>query len=185
MLVDACHSSCSNIPAKSSARVRRLRAVSAGVWPFGYWPAPVWEPRKQWSSPAGRFAVRVGPVAGTIFVANARADAQGAGGTGPGPVTVDRPVATGDIGPAAVIARRVDGQAVSPLTSGRPVGGPTRRAQLSTTAGVELSKATPVVTVTIFYDAGGLAVDSAGDLWAGSGTRVVLLARSQLVHRNW
>jgi hypothetical protein len=50
-----------------------------------------------------------GPAPGTIFVANAGAGAQGAGGTGRGSVTLYRPGATGNERPETVITKGIDG----------------------------------------------------------------------------
>lgn len=122
-----------------------------------------------------------GPVAGAIFVANAGANAQGAGGTGPGSITVYRPGATGDARPETVITKGVDGPGGMAVdASGNLWVANEATGKVTEYGRAALAKASPVPTVTISVGVGGLAFDPAGDLWGDNGTTVVKLAKSEL-----
>jgi len=123
-----------------------------------------------------------GPVAGTIFVANAGADGNGSGGTGPGSITLYRPGATGDVRPETVITKGVNGPgSVAVDSTGDLWVANNETGTVVEYSRAELAKASPAPTVTISYGgAGGLAFDPSGDLWADNGTTVVEFTKTQL-----
>ena len=121
-----------------------------------------------------------GLVAGTIFVANAGANAEGAGGTGPGSITLYRPDATGDVRPETVITKGIDGPGGVAVDSSGDLWVANEAGHVVEYSRAELAKASPVPTVTIHYGAGGLAFDPSGDLWVINGTDVAEFTKAQI-----
>ena len=137
---------------------------------------------------------RAGPAPGTIFIANAGADAFAAAGTGPGSVTLYRPGARGNARPEAVLTVGIDGPAgVATDSSGDlwVANDDSVSAQFADVPGTvveygksELADASPVPTVTIKVPHSPLeiAFDPSGDLWLDyrQANTVVELAKAQL-----
>lgn len=135
-----------------------------------------------------------GPAPGTIFIANAGADAFAAGGTGPGSVTLYRPGARGNARPEAVLTVGIDGPAGVAIDSSGDLwvaNDDSLSAQFGDVPGTvveygksELTEASPVPTVTIKvpHSPLQLAFDPSGDLWLDyrQANTVVELAKAQL-----
>ncbi len=131
-----------------------------------------------------------GPAAGTIFVANPGEDGNGSGGTGPGSVTFYRPGASGNVHPEAVLTKGIDGPNSITFDSSGDLWVANDLANQPGSSGfgtiVEysragLAEASPVPSVTISFQAGGLAFDPSGNLWAtGTSGTVVEFSKSQL-----
>ncbi|HXW80288.1 MAG TPA: hypothetical protein VEJ84_12360, partial [Acidimicrobiales bacterium] len=109
MPVGARHVGCSrslarlNGPAPGPRRVGAAALIAGVVAGIGCGTSPAV------AVPASSALGATGPVAGTIFVANAGANAESAGGTGPGSITLYRPDATGNVPPETVITKGIDG----------------------------------------------------------------------------
>ncbi len=121
-----------------------------------------------------------GPVPGTIFVANGGGTAQGAGGTGPGSITLYRPGSTGNARPAAVITKGIDGPGGLTLDTSGDLWVANESGKVVEYSRAELANASPVPTVTLSYGGGGLAIDPSGDLWVINGTDVAEFTKVEI-----
>ncbi len=121
-----------------------------------------------------------GPVAGTIFVANAGLILRSTGGTGPGSITAYRPGATGDAGPEIVITKGIHGPGGLAVDSSGDLWVANEVGSVVEYSRADLAKPSPAPTVTIFYTAGGLAFDPSGDLWAINGTDVAEFTKAEM-----
>ena len=121
-----------------------------------------------------------GPVAGTIFVANAGLIPRSTGGTGPGSITAYRPGATGDAGPEVVITKGIHGPGGLAVDASGDLWVANEVGSVVEYSRADLAKPSPAPTVTIFYTAGGLAFDPSGDLWAINGTDVAEFTKAEI-----
>jgi len=121
-----------------------------------------------------------GPVPGTIFVANAGGAGQGAGGTGPGSITLYRPGATGNARPEAVITKGIDGPGGFTLDTLGDLWVANESGKVVEYSRAELANASPVPTVTLSYGGGGLAFDPSGNLWVANGSDVAELTKAAI-----
>jgi hypothetical protein len=121
-----------------------------------------------------------GPVAGTIFVANAGLIPRSTGGTGPGSITAYRPGATGDARPEIVITKGIDGPGGLAVDSSGDLWVANEVGRVVEYSRAELAQPSPTPTVTISYVASGLAFDPVGDLWAANGTDVAEFTKAEI-----
>ncbi len=121
-----------------------------------------------------------GPVAGTIFVANAGLIPRSTGGTGPGSITAYRPGATGDPRPEVVITKGIHGPGGLTVDTSGDLWVANEVGSVVEYSRAELAKPSPTPTVTISYTAGGLAFDPSGDLWAINGTDVAEFTKAEI-----
>ncbi len=121
-----------------------------------------------------------GPVAGTIFVANAGLIPRSTGGTGPGSITAYRPGATGDAGPELVITKGIHGPGGLTVDTSGDLWVANEVGSVVEYSRADLAKPSPAPTVTISYTAGGLAFDPSGDLWAINGTDVAEFTKAEI-----
>jgi len=176
---DARHVRCSHRLAWATGRAWCPRTVSAvalvagvvasigcGISPAAAAPSP--------SAP--------GPIAGTIFVANAGAIAHRAGGIGPGSITLYRPDATGDAHPETVITKGIDAPGGLTFDSSGDLWVADEAGHVVEYSRADLAQASPAPTVTISYGGGGLAFDSSGDLWVINGTDVAEFTRTEIAN---
>ena len=122
-----------------------------------------------------------GPVAGTVFVANAGLIPRSTGGTGPGSITAYRPGATGDARPEVVITKGIDAPGGLAIDSSGDLWVANELGRVVEYSRAELAQPSPAPTVTLAYVAGGLAFDPAGDLWAINGTDVAEFTQAEIV----
>jgi streptogramin lyase len=122
----------------------------------------------------------LGPIAGTIFVANAGAIAQGAGGTGPGSITSYRPDASGDACPEKVISKGINHPAGITVDSSGNLWVANDASNVVEYSRSDLAKASPAPTLAISYAGSGLAFDSSGDLWVVNGTAVAEFTKAEI-----
>jgi hypothetical protein len=121
-----------------------------------------------------------GPVAGTIFVANAGLIPRSTGGTGLGSVTAYRPGAIGDARPEVVITKGIHGPGGLAVDSSGDLWVANEIGSVVEYSRADLARPSPVPTVTMFYTASGLAFDPLGDLWAANGTDVVEFTKAEM-----
>ena len=96
-----------------------------------------------------------GPVAGTIFIANAGLIPRSTGGTGPGSITAYRPGATGDPRPEVVITKGIHGPGGLTVDSSGDLWVANEVGSVVEYSRAELAKPSPTPTVTISYTASG------------------------------
>jgi ligand-binding sensor domain-containing protein len=180
MTVDADHVPCLQTPTRAVGRGRRSRAVGAAVLVLaalantGVGTLPAAAARVSAAPGPG------GPVAGTIFVANGGANAEGAGGTGPGSITIYPPHATGNVRAETVITKGVDGPGGLAVDTSGDLWVANEAGHIVEYSKADLTHASPAPTVTISYGAGGLAFDPSGDLWVINGTDVAELTKAEI-----
>ncbi len=121
-----------------------------------------------------------GPVAGTIFVANAGLIPRSTGGTGWGSITAYRPGAAGDPRPELVITKGIHGPGGLTVDTSGDLWVANEVGSVVEYSRADLARPSPAPTVTISYVAGGLAFDLAGDLWAINGTDVAEFTKAEL-----
>jgi hypothetical protein len=121
-----------------------------------------------------------GPVAGTIFVANAGSIAHRAGGTGPGSITLYRPDANGNARPEAVITEGIDHPGGITVDPAGDLWVANEDGHVVEYSRAELAQGSPTPTVSISYSGGGLAFGPAGDLWVINGTDVAEFTRAEI-----
>jgi hypothetical protein len=174
----------SPVPARTAGRPHHPRLVGGATLVAG-----VLAGAGLGTLPAGAASIQRSAAAitapGTIFVANA-GGGDGAGGTGNGSVTVYPPGATGNARPEVVITTGVNGPGdVIFDSSGNLWVSNGSSGTVAEYSKAELSKASPVPTVTISPSTGtgGIALWPSGDLWVGSNNGVVVeYSKAQLGH---
>ena len=121
-----------------------------------------------------------GPVAGTIFVANAGLIPRSTGGTGWGSITAYRPGATGDARPETVVTKGIHGPGGLTVDALGDVWVANEIGSVVEYSRADLAQPSPTPTVTISYTASGLAFDPVGDLWAANGTDVAEFTKAEI-----
>jgi hypothetical protein len=174
------HVRCSHIVPRAIGRARCPREVGAAalvvgvVASIGCWTSPAI------AAPPSSALSATGPVAGTIFVANAGAIAHRAGGLGPGSITLYPPDATGDVHPESVITKGIDAPGGLTVDSSGDLWVANEAGHIVEYTRADLAQASPGPTVTLSYGGGGLAFDRSGDLWVINGTDVVEFTKDEI-----
>ncbi len=177
---DGRHVRCSHGIARPSGRAWRSPKAGAAAVVAGVVASVGWGASPALAASPSSVLSAGGPVAGTIFVANAGVIGHRAGGTGPGSVTAYAPDATGDAHPETLITKGIDAPGGLTFDPSGDLWVADEAGHVVEYSRADLAQASPAPTVTISYGAGGLAFDPAGDLWVINGTNVVEFTKAEI-----